>query len=299
MFKQCLLRVRDWLTRPVTIALAAQHEAQIQQHSQLHNLLQSQHDFLLRAEWERELRAAKNPLNTFGAKYFSQADEDGITLEIVKRLGITAGAFAELGVGNGLENNTLILLASGWRGIWIGGEDLAFNYKLNPKRFAFFKAWVTLENVTDLMKQGLESIAIDELDVVAVDLDGNELHIARELLKAGVLPKLFILEYNAKFPPPIKWTIKYDANHSWDFTDYQGASLASLVDLLGEFSYTLICCNAATGANAFFVKNEYLSHFTDVPRNIDEIFVGCRYQVYQGLGHPTSPKTVERILLAD
>ena len=69
---------------------------------------QSQHDFLLRAQWEMFLRTAKNPLNRFGAKYFSSTDEDGITLEIAKRLGIKSGTFIEIGVGNGLENNTLI-----------------------------------------------------------------------------------------------------------------------------------------------------------------------------------------------
>jgi hypothetical protein len=67
----------------------------------------------LRAEWSRSKEGTRNPLNRFGAKYFSQGEEDGLTLEIIKRLGIKNGTFAELGVGNGLENNTLILLASG------------------------------------------------------------------------------------------------------------------------------------------------------------------------------------------
>jgi len=138
----------------------------------------------------------------------------GITLEIVKRLGIKVGTFAEIGVGNGLENNTLILLANGWHGFWIGAEDLAFNHKLNPKRFVFYKTWVTVENVALLIRQGFESVGINELDVLSLDVDGNDFYIARKLLTTGILPKLFILEYNAKFPPPIKWTIKYDANHS-------------------------------------------------------------------------------------
>jgi hypothetical protein len=287
-FKKFLLRVSHWLTWPLVEAQRLQND-----------ILQSQHDFLMRAEWTRSISAAKNPLNRLGAKYFSQTDEDGITLEIVRRLGIKVGTFAELGVGNGLENNTLILLANGWRGFWIGGEDLAFNHKLNPKRFAFFKARVSLENVARLMHQGLENIATNELDVLSLDLDGNDYYFAQELLKTGILPKLFILEYNAKFPPPIKWTIKYDANHLWDFTDYHGASLALFSELLADFSYTLVCCNAATGANAFFVRNEYLSHFTDVPKNIDDIFIGCRYQLYKRWGHPTSPKTVERMLQSE
>jgi hypothetical protein len=63
-----------------------------------------------------------NPLNRFGAKCFSQSDEDGITLEILKRIGsIEKGAFAEFGVADGTENNTLILLSLGWRGFWVGG----------------------------------------------------------------------------------------------------------------------------------------------------------------------------------
>jgi hypothetical protein len=260
------------------------------------DLQQSQHDFLLRAQLELSLKTVKNPLNRFGAKYFSSTDEDGITLEIVKRLGIKTGTFAEFGVGDGLENNTLILLASGWRGFWIGAENLAFNHNLNPKRFAFFKAWVSLENITQLMRQGLESIATSELDVLSIDLDGNDYYFVRQLLNAGILPKVFIIEYNAKFPPPIKWTIKYDANYMWDKTDYQGASLALFGELLTKFSYTLVCCNAATGSNAFFVRNEYLPYFVDIPENIEDIFVGCRYQLYQRWGHPPSPKTVERML---
>ena len=199
--KNSLRRVRNWLISPIVDAVTTQKD-----------ILQSQHDFFMRAEWARLISTAKNPLNRFGAKYFSQADEDGITLEIVKRLGIKIGAFAEIGVGDGLENNTLVLLANGWHGFWIGAEDLAFNHKLNPKRFVFYKTWVTVENVALLIRQGFESVGINELDVL--DVDGNDFYIARKLLTTGILPKLFILEYNAKFPPPIKWTIKYDANHS-------------------------------------------------------------------------------------
>lgn len=259
-------------------------------------LLRSQYDSLLQAMHAEAARTAKNPLNRFGAKYFSQTDEDGITLEIVRRLGLTAGIFAELGVGDGLENNTLILLATGWRGFWIGGEDLAFNHQLNPKRLTYLKAWVSLENIVPLMRQGFESVVANELDVLSLDLDGNDFYFAKEILVAGIRPKLFILEYNAKFPPPIKWTISYDAKHVWDGTDYQGASLALFCELLAEFSYTLVCCNAATGVNAFFVRNEYLPEFGDVPKDLEDIFVGCRYHLYRRWGHPPSGKTVERML---
>ncbi|MFM9048194.1 MAG: hypothetical protein ACKOOH_11185 [Cyanobium sp.] len=69
--------------------------------------------------------AHPNPLNAFGKKCFSQTDEDGITIEILRRIGcLDNGTYAEYGVGDGTENNTLILAALGWRGFWVGGETL-------------------------------------------------------------------------------------------------------------------------------------------------------------------------------
>ena len=69
-----------------------------------------------------------NPLNKFGKKCFSQNDEDGITVEIAKRLGIT-GKYLEFGVGDGLECNTLVLHSLGWKGMWVGDEKLAIGLR--------------------------------------------------------------------------------------------------------------------------------------------------------------------------
>ena len=68
------------------------------------------------------------PFNKYGRKCFSQTDEDGITFEIIKRLNIKKGSYAEYGVGDYLEkNNTILLAALGWKGFWVGGEDLNLN----------------------------------------------------------------------------------------------------------------------------------------------------------------------------
>lgn len=57
---------------------------------------------------------------------FSQFDEDSITLEILNRIGLHKGFFVEFGVGNGLENNSIVLLASDWEGAWFGGQEISF-----------------------------------------------------------------------------------------------------------------------------------------------------------------------------
>lgn len=235
-----------------------------------------------------------NPLNKFGKKCFSQSDEDGITLEIIRRIGIQNGTYAEFGVGNGLENNTLILAALGWHGFWVGGEDLAFDYT-KSKKFTYIKDWITLENVSLHAKRGTEFLNDRELDVISLDLDGNDLYFVRDLLEKKFHPKLFIVEYNAKFPPPVKFNIEYNPTHQWMHDDYYGASLCSFVELFSEFDYTLICCNSHSGANAFFVKNELLDLFRDVPTEIEDIFVGPRFFLYRMHGHKQSVKVLERI----
>ena len=62
-----------------------------------------------------------------GYRVYSQADEDGILHEIFRRIGEGNRTFLELGVGNGLENNTLFLLVQGWSGIWMDRRQ--------PRRF--------------------------------------------------------------------------------------------------------------------------------------------------------------------
>ena len=54
----------------------------------------------------------------YGFKAYSQNDEDGIIQEILHRIGVVNKNFVEIGVGNGLENNTLYLLVQGWHGLW-------------------------------------------------------------------------------------------------------------------------------------------------------------------------------------
>ena len=52
----------------------------------------------------------KKRLQRFGFKVHSQNEEDGIIQEIFRRIGVTNKKFIEIGVGDGLENNTLFLL---------------------------------------------------------------------------------------------------------------------------------------------------------------------------------------------
>lgn len=240
----------------------------------------------------------KNPLNRYGRRCFSQTDEDGITLEILKRLDLlNEGVYAEFGVGNGTENNTLILAALGWRGFWVGGEPLGFEVDpVKAKGFAFLRNWITLENIQKLTDDGLSRIGSESIDVVSLDLDGNDIYLTESLLEGGVRPALFIVEYNAKFPPEVQFRMPYDPHHVWHGDDYFGASLASFCRVFEKHGYRLVCCNAATGSNAFFVDRRFAQCFDDVPDDIHSLYVEPRYWLYNRLGHPVSGRTAQAII---
>jgi hypothetical protein len=205
---------------------------------------------------------------------------------------LSQGVFAEFGVGNGMENNTLILKALNWKGFWVGGEDMLFEIKQPKEDFSYLKEWVTLENIVELAQKGMNGLNAKEIDVISLDFDGNDLHFVEKLLQNGFKPKLFIVEYNAKFPPPVRWTIKYDPGHNWQSDDYFGASLMSFVDLFEQHGFRLVCCNSHTGANAFFVRNEFTDIFADIPHDVNELYVPPRYFIRHSPGHRSSVKTI-------
>ncbi len=254
-------------------------------------------EFLLWHTYEDRKSKSKNPIAKYGYKCFSQGDEDGITLEIINRIGLdTSATFCEFGVGDGTENNTLILAAAGWRGVWIGNDNLKIPGHLIGDRINYKKSWVTDKNILALANGSLSDLGKSEFDYVSLDFDGNDYYFVERLLDGGITPKIFVVEYNAHFPPPIKFVIKYDESHLYENDAYFGASLQSYSELFSKHNYTLICCNLLTGANAFFIRNDYKHLFEDVPTAIGDIYAQPSYFLPKLHGYPHTGKTYDVFL---
>lgn len=228
-------------------------------------------------------------LPAWGYKAFSQGDEDGILAEIFRRVGTTGRSFVEIGVGNGLENNTTYLLSQGWRGAWIEAdpENLRrirrrFASVLEEGRLTLVAERVDRENAGKLLA---ELALPDALDLLSVDVDGNDYHVleALEPLRTRVL----VAEYNPKFPPPVEWVMRYDPEHRWDETDYYGASLAALERLLRRRGFALVGCSL-TGQNAFFVRRDLAEAHFPSPYTPEHHYEPSRDWILRGLGtgHP-------------
>src|SRR5271165_3769335 len=77
-------------------------------------------------------------LSRASAQVYSQNGEDGIIAEIFRRIGTNDRFFVEVGIGDGLQNNSRFLLETGWRGVWIDSDP--HNVALARGTFAKFLA---------------------------------------------------------------------------------------------------------------------------------------------------------------
>lgn len=217
-------------------------------------------------------------LAMYEAQVFSQSGEDGILAEIFRRIGTTDRRFVEIGVGDGLENNTTYLLSSGWRGVWLEGNPALvhgvrehFHEPISAGALTIQQTIVTAEGVG----QSLEAALVPaEFDLLSVDVDRNTYYVWAAL--TAYRPRVVVVEYNSTMPPSDEWVVAYDPARSWNRTNYFGASLKSL-ELLGRrLGYALVGCGLA-GTNAFFVREDLLGHHFLAPFTAENHYEPPRY----------------------
>lgn len=209
-------------------------------------------------------------LHNYEDKIFSQNGEDGITLEIIKRLDITNGYYVEFGTQDAKECNTRILREKyNWSGLLMDGSNQ--NDSINLK-----KEFITRENIVDLF---IKYNVPTHFNLLSIDIDYNDFYVLHKILEKYTMD-IIILEYNAYFLPNEDAIIKYDPYGRWDGSNYFGASLLSFQKLLNLFGYSLIYTENK-GVNAFFVSNKYADKFN----NHDEINI-----LYNAAKYSTGPR---------
>jgi hypothetical protein len=217
----------------------------------------AQLDDTRRALLATERLADPRRLAGYGYRVHSQTDEDGILCEIFRRIGDGNRTFVELGASDGIENNTRFLLDQGWRGGWVEGSARKaeaarkrFADAVKEKRLAVALAYLTAKNVDETVKR-VVPVSGSELDLLSIDLDGNDYYLLDAI--RCVTPRVIVAEYNAKFPADVAWVMEYNEAHTWDGSDYFGASLKAFETLLAPRGYRLVGCGLA-GTNGFFVR---------------------------------------------
>lgn len=230
---------------------------------------------------------------------FSQNGEDGVLLALVAAIGIEQGRCLELGASDARECTTGYLsFERGWESTLVEADEKMAREcervvleRLGPRasRVTVRHDWVTAENVMDI---AVGASRAGPLDVLAIDVDGNEYWIW-EALQQPINPAIVVVEYNASFGPERSATIPYDPSFVWpgnrtdrfpDLTDivYQGASLEALCRLGDRKGYRLIGCESM-GVNAFFVRADLCQGLRT--RTAQEAWRPCVHRAAVGSQH--------------
>ena len=193
---------------------------------------------------------------------FSQNGEDGILHYVFSLIGAANRRVIEICAGDGTECNAANLIVNhGWQGLLFDGDPdnvargKAFygthpNTKISPPQFVH--AWITAENVNDLVSQAGFA---GPVDLLSLDVDGNDYWFLKAL--TCVAPSVLVVEFNAACGPDRAVTMPYDPAFQLDLTSYParcGASLSAFTSLARTRGYRLVGVQS-NGFNAFFVRN--------------------------------------------
>lgn len=246
--------------------------------------LQHQRELLLQKARYQNLKR----LNRYENQVFSQNGEDGIISEIYKRIGADSRFFLEIGVGNGLENNTVFLLQQGWRGAWVEGSQKSVNFikrhfqnEIKRGMLIARHAFVREDNIIKILS---ELDILVNVDLLSLDIDRNTYFILKPIL-SFLRPRVIVVEYNALYPPDIVWSVEYHPEKTWNRTSYSGASLSAYVALAGEHGYSLVGCDLC-GVNAFFVRSDLLGDWFLSPYTAENHYEPLRDYLVHRKGPP-------------
>jgi hypothetical protein len=226
-------------------------------------------------------------LHRYEHQVFSQNGEDGALGEIFRRIGTTDRTFLEIGVGDGLENNTTFFLAQGWKGTWLDGDHdglerakTIFWQPLSRGDLVVREALITAENIAGILN---ELKVPTEFDLFSLDIDRNTYYVWQAL--KHLRPRVLVLEYNSTYPAQVDWKVEYKPELMYNCTAYMGASLKAYERLGAELGYALVGCELS-GINAFFVRRDLCGDKFAEPFTSENHFEPPRYFLLRRDGHP-------------
>jgi len=205
---------------------------------------------------------AKPFLVDYGYNKYSQNGEDGVIEAIFGAIGSVSKVCIEFGAWDGFHlSNTANLWTQGWKGVLIEGDRRRFQeLRANTRSYncVCINAYVTRGGGTRLEALLEQSHIADAVDVLSIDIDGDDYYILQSLER--LRPRVIICEYNPTIPAEIDLYAEYGS----DF----GSSVTALTRVARDKGYELV---ALTDTNCFFVVREELAKLSKFETRLENI----------------------------
>jgi Methyltransferase FkbM domain len=203
-----------------------------------------------RATWlaERTVAVRGRPQPTFSA-----GDAETEIRRFLEGLGSVDRYAVDIGASDGwTSSNTYFMFRRGWKGLALECDDGRFE-QLRSLHARFktevVHAKVTPLNVVELLRS--HDVRPD-FTFLSIDIDGYDYFVLEALL-TQFRPKLICAEINEAIPPPLRFSVKWDPDHSWSGDHFFGQSISQLAALGRENNYALVGLHYN---NAFLAPSE-------------------------------------------
>lgn len=122
-------------------------------------------------------------------------------------------------------------------------------YSMDMPNSVIINKKITPDNVLPVF---LENQIPENFSFLNIDIDGYDLFVLKRLLEK-YKPYLICAELNEKIPPPIKFSVLFSEDYSWDGSHFYGFSASCLEDILQNYGYDLVKIEYN---NCFLIKSE-------------------------------------------
>jgi len=167
--------------------------------------------------------------------------EEVVIHTYLTKLLISNTFFVDIGASDGISmSNTYFLCQNGYEGLAVEYDSekfsrLVLSYKYF-KKVNLSKCKITPSNVVNLLNGNLVPKRFAFLNL---DIDSYDYFVLDEML-SSFRPSLICMEINEKVPPPLKFTVLYDPDHTWQKDHFYGCSISQLYLLCTKHNYVLI-----------------------------------------------------------
>lgn len=194
------------------------------------------------------------PKSSLGLPKSSNFNEEDIIKNLIDTIGVNQKFCADIGAADGISmSNSYALFCSGWRGLAVefDGDSfakLAYRYS-SLRDVALARTSVSPNNVLDLLSG---SGAPKDFGFLSLDIDSYDYFILEKILSA-YRPSIICVEINTIIPPPIKFTVTWSRDYSWNGGHFAGQSISMVEELAVKNKYDIV---ALEFNNLFLVSKE-------------------------------------------
>tara|TARA_R110000824_G_scaffold218435_4_gene405104 strand:+ start:10971 stop:11732 length:762 start_codon:yes stop_codon:yes gene_type:complete len=156
------------------------------------------------------------------------------------KIGTENALYVDIGCGN-LFNLSMEKIDASKKTLFFdcNTEKMKFYERWGKPNFKAIDAMVTPNNVVELIKGNSNEEDFKFLDL---DIDGYDFFVLKAILES-IPPSIIVAEINEKIPPPVEFTVKYNADYEWRGSHCFGMSISKFYKLMNEFGYDIVRLN--------------------------------------------------------